>query len=271
MDREHGPGPSDINFGKKLIRRGVGAITERSIFRGESIDAIEGGLKRAEDLNEEGYGLIMLILHFSRRDPMQAMNEIIRSKMRDREISGPIAAHQTVHGIATWIARRMGINMDTVVTKQTNEKARINGKPERMVGYGSLKYMRNAKEALLNGGVMVVAPQATRETTLEYDGQKTVGGLLNFAVLRPGNEKVAMHFVSFGIDGTDDYGEKSGFNLRDKYQVTHGPTFTVEEALAEAAKLSQDENDEDAGINNIDRFVFDQLAQISPAAYLPKT
>ncbi len=258
----------EINFSQKAARQVARRVLEPWFLPSENIH-VTNGMQRAEELHQEGYGILALITHFSRRDPEQAMDTFMSSEVfKNTKITGPIAKHQTVRGMVPPVGRRMGVDMYPVVTPATIQKELDKGVPcDLRVGSGSLPYIRAATKALGSGEVVIMAPQITRRPTLEYQGEDGVNGLLRVAIKKTPN--IGIHLMSFGIPGTEDYGERKGFNFFRSYDVYHGPTFTLSEALEKSSEHAAKNKLEIDGMGNIDRFVFDEFAKIVPPTYLP--
>lgn len=260
----------NIKLSQKALRKTARFALEPWFLPSEAIH-LSDGMQRAEELHKDGYGILALITHFSRRDPEQAMDVFMRSReFQHTPITGPIAHHQTVRGLVPPVGRKLGVEMHPVVTKQTLEKALTAGKPENLtLGQGTFGYIKAATRALQNGEVVIMAPQGTREPHLEHTGQDSVNGLLRIAERK--TPKIGIHLLSFGIPGTADYGQRRGFNFFKSYDVYHGPTFTLQEALGASADYSARKGLEGSGMDNIDSFVFDEFRKIVPASYLPPT
>lgn len=267
MTNERDNHNQDVGFTQRAFRKTARTALEPWFLPSEQIHLTDG-VQRAEMLHHSGYGILALITHFSRRDPVQAMDVFMKSQeFKHTPITGPIARHQTVKGMVPPVGRRMGVDMHPVVTKQTLEKA-PEGNPENLtLGQGSLGYIKAATRALQNGEVVIMAPQASRKTHLEYNGEDSVNGLLRIAARK--TDKIGIHLMSFGIPGTSDYGQRKGFNFFRSYDVYHGPTFTLEEALQQSSDLASKNGLEGDGMLNIDRFVFEEFSKIVPPAYLP--
>lgn len=259
--------PKNISFSQKTARFAARTALEPWFLPSEELH-ITNGMKRAEELHKEGYGILALITHFSRRDPIQAMDVFMKSpEFRDTPITGPIARHQTVRGLVPPVGSRLGVEMYPVVTKQTLERQLTVGNPENLtLGQGTFGYIKAATRALQNGELVIMAPQGTREHHLQHNGQDSVNGLLRIASKKAPN--IAIHLMSFGIPGTTDYSEKKGFNFFRSYDVYHGPTFTLDEAVRLSGEHAVKTGLEVDGMGNIDRFVFDEFAKIVPPAYL---
>lgn len=253
----HGELSRRLQVSRRLGRMALHA----PMLRERTLHADPEGLARAEELNGEGYGVLVLINHPSRRDPVQAMGSIASSpQFEDKRITGPIAAHQTMHGIVPKVAEILGVSLHEVVTQSTIDKGKNDG---HELGFGSIAYVKDATRTLRDGGIAVMAPQGTREPTLEYNGQESVQGLLRMAGHK--NPNIAVHFMAFGYKGRwginqlDDYSKRKGLNPFRRYDAIHGPTYTLEEAKQMAAKHQ-----------NLDAWAFAELSKIVPPSYLPK-
>lgn len=249
--------PAEITPRQKVARKATRAILSVALPQ-ERQDADSNGLARAEQLHQEGYGIIVLINHFSRTDPIHAMEAMVKSpEFANQRISAPIAKHQAVTGIVG-LGQATGIMLHEVVTQQTIESAEKKGKTQNLkLGDGNMPYVRDATQTLLDGGIVIMAPQATRRPILEFDPQKQpVRALLLWA---RNNPKIAIHFIALGIEGLGDYSKKRGTNIGTRYQIIHGPTFKRSEAEEQAG-----------GGKDIDRWAFEELVKIVPKEYLPK-
>lgn len=105
---------------------------------------------------------------------------------------------------------------------------------------------------MADGGIGVVAPQGEREGFL---GEPK--GVLQMVVKRAGMEGVDQFGLTFmACDVGDITGQAGGHHFRRHCKVGIGPTFTLEEALAQAG-----------GLGKLDKWAFDVLAQIAPSGY----
>lgn len=249
--------PKKLQISRRLGR----AALHAPFLRERTIHADPKGLSRAEELNKEGYGILVLINHPSRRDPVQAMGSIAKSEQfENKPITGPIAAHQTMNGNVPKFAEKLGVKLHKVVTQKTIDEGKNDG---HALGFGSIAYVKDATRTLRAGGIAVMAPQGTREPVLDYHGQESVQELLKMAGNR--NPHIAIHFMAFGYKGfwgikpLDDYSKRKGLNPFRRYDAIHGPTYTLEEAKILAEKQQ-----------NMDAWAFAELARIVPPGYLPK-
>ncbi len=259
------PGPTgasaEIPKELQILRRLGRAALHAPLLREKTLHAAPDGLTRAEQLNKKGHGMLILINHPSRRDPVQAMGSIVNSdQFKNRFITGPIAAHQTMHGVVLKTAKILGVSLHEVVTQKTIESGKNNG---HGLGFGSISYIKGATKMLEKGGIAIMAPQGTREPVLEYQGQDSVDQLLRLAGRK--NPNIAIHFMAFGYKGRwgikplENYETRKGLNPFRRYDTIHGPTYTLEEAKQIAKKCQ-----------NMDEWAFTELAKIVPPAYLPK-
>lgn len=214
------------------------------------------GFGRAEDLLEDGWGLVVLINHFSNRDPVEVLKDIIWKNpiMRGKQILGPMAYHQ--YSLAVNIVCKLfGVEPRPLVTAETLQRKPNVGHP---LMYGSGRYITDAIIALQNGGIVLVAPQTTRKERLDIPEYPTVAYFLHHARQKK-LEHVAYMLVGLGIMGVQDYskGNVGGINLLRNYSVSIGLTLTQGELVAGAKK------------NNMspDKFVYDHLAPLVPEAY----
>lgn len=255
----------------------IGRLMVRGVFyplsRSEQVHVTDG-MERAAQLHREGYGILNLITHFSRRDPITAMDSVIgHEEFRNERIVAPIAHHQNFLSFAEKFGNMTGVNMHDVVTPETMRRANRKGNPDGLKqGQGLLGFQRAASKALANGEVVVMAPQATRVPHLEYneygDGEASVKGVLRIASGQ--TTDIGIHLMAFELPGAIDYGQVAGFNWFKKYHVLHGPTFTMDEALQEASQMAPDPEAKNAGFDNVDKFIMAEYAKFVPESYLPK-
>lgn len=262
--KEQSPKQLELTRKQKVVRRATRTMLHAPFFREKTVHQDPDGMKRAEDLHREGYGILILLNHPSRRDPMQALETVTKSKeFRNARITGPIAKHQTMHGLVPPFAKWSGVYLHEVVTQQTIDRAQKKGKADGLrVGDGSIAYVRDATKTL-HGNVAFLAPQMTRQSTIEYKDQDALSMLVKIASKH--NSKIAIHFVGFGYKGrfglkeVDDYSKRKGLNLFSRYKTVHGPTYTLSEAVEQAG-----------GMDKLDRWSFLELAKVAPKAQLPK-
>lgn len=215
----------------------------------------EDSFERAAALLSEGYGLVVLMNHFSTRDAPQVLSFLCRNRAICRyPFLAPVAFHQyrqyglLVRALADWFA----IRLQPIVTARTVKK--LGAVHKR--GHGLTDYLQQASRHLDNGGVMLLAPQGGRRSRLGKPRGRPLGRLLAQAEVDD-VQHVAFCFLGLGLDGQGDYdGNVAGFNLGRRYEITVGPTVTLREMLEETD-----------GVDQVDDWVFAQLARLVPDGY----
>lgn len=227
-------------------------------LRKETIPTLSSGMKRAELLNQDGYGIIVVFPHFSLRDPFQVLNEIFsNSTLSKRPITVPIAFHQNYPGLIK-AGRQFSIDNRLIVTKETILKGKNKGKK---LGEGLAEFTSRAVSTLEEGGVVIVAPQGGRKPLLGEPESPTIGTLIA-QTDRKKVHNVALVSIGLGIKDQNDYSkEKVGkFNLFKKYTVAVGNTYTKSELKVLA----------EGDTRKIDNVVFSELSMLVPESYRNK-
>lgn len=241
----------------KIIPRVV-AYAGAMPFRREIEDSFNG-LSRAEELQNQGYGLNVLYSHPSRRDPLEMIKLILGSSiMRKRPIVIPIAFHQYKR-LFVPPGKALDITLYPIVTQETINKGLNRGYP---LGHGEKEYFEKAIKTLREGGINILAPQAERQESLGIPAKPTVGTFM-IQAHRKHLDKYAFLFVGIGIKGAEDYKREhvGGLNPFKTYQVSIGPTFTKEEVM-EAVN---------GNYREVDSLVFEQLRGLVSLAYKTPT
>ena len=239
-------------FPRRALLRQAGTGLASAILPCTIVDE-ERGLDTAEALLCEGYGLLVIMNHFSLRDAPQALVLLCRSRvMRQREIVAPVALHQYRRHMTPvrLCAALFDIRLSPVVTPRTDPHL-YNAAALR---HTLKSYIAGATSVLQSGGIVLLAPQAGRESQLGAPAGHPVAQLLRRL---PASEvpKVALMFVGFGISGEDDYSLQNagGVNLGRHYQASVGATVTVQQALQEAG-----------GLRRVDEWAFSRLRPLVP-------
>jgi hypothetical protein len=235
-----------------LGRRKIALEMECLLFPGE-IEEIDHGLSKAEELLLSGNGLVILPLHFSLRDPLEALKVVFTNEvMSGQRVVAPIAYHHVFPGVGL-LAKFLGIGAHAVVTPRTFEKMGPRAPKE---GSGLQEYLDDALGTLAGAGILILAPQVTRQATLGKP-QKALR-LLALAAKRKKVENFGFMFMTLvpGEKGPFDYGRAGGWNWRQKFSVQAGPTCSLGEALAEAGD-----------IRGLDAWAFAHLKEIAPPGY----
>jgi hypothetical protein len=221
-----------------------------------TIKEVDRGLIKAEQLLLEGRGLVIILLHYSRRDPFEALKiTLFNPVMRERRIIVPIAYHHALPGLDE-LAAWLGGGVYPVVTPRTIKKMGDRAPDPRPALEA---YMSGALTTLKDGGIVVFAPQGERQPSL---GKPNIAlRYLERRARRKGITDFGLMFVSPwpGEEAPFDYEQGSGWNFRIKWLVLAGSTFTLQEAGEEAKK---------SFANNLDAWAFNYLAQIAPPGYV---
>lgn len=215
------------------------------------------GIDKAEDILRNGNGLIVIINHFSLKDPPLAANEVFRHReMGSKKIIAPIAYHMD-HRLYHVLGRLIGINFFPIVTENTMKKGRNNGR-ELFEGKGKSEYLKASLNLLRQGGIVILAPQGTRMPNLGQPDNLTVGTFMAGA-RKNGLDKYAFLFIGFGIKGLDDYSIKGikGFNLLKRYTANIGACLTSKEILEKAG----------GNFRAVDEVIFEELRKVVPSNY----
>lgn len=224
-----------------LRRRAIGAVLGPVVFRSETImEPGQNGMRDFEDKLLEGYGGIIVLKHFSLKDPPQVMKDIVFSSpvMRSREVIVPNALHQIYPGLIGF-ARFLGIAIAPIVTENTRKRAEQKGKPVPELNGGLAEFTRSALSVLSRGGIVALAPEAERRSSLEPYGKPTIG-LILLAAQRLKIEDIALLSIDLRLVGREGYWGKKGFNPLDKYEVRIGRTLTMQEVVAMANGRTRD-------------------------------
>lgn len=219
----------------------------------------------------------------------------------DRRIDIPLAKHQYDNPFFNLTAKlfkaTINVNQHPVVTERSKEKAVEKAEKESAIGRiinflgpvrtpeqikeyamreaaktarlgieeqeGNLmnRYFDEACDNLKKGGIVFVAPQATRSTELKLS-KRTLGTFLTAATRKKGvnPEKIAILFLGHEIKGVNDYTQKGlrGFNRGKTFIMRPGPCVTLSEALEASG-----------GLHSLDRWaVEDVLSKFVSPHYL---
>jgi hypothetical protein len=214
-------------------------------------------LREAERLmQQEGFGLVVIINHFSKRDAVDVIKAILfRSQIiRERPIIAPIAYHQKKSWVEA-LGNVFRVKLSGIVTQDTIERGLNDGLP---LNRGLDRFIADGLEVIRHGGTMVIAPQTKRRERLKLPEIPTIG-YLTIQAERHGINNVAYLFVGVGIPGVTDYREETvgGINMLRRYSIRVGDTLTQQALLEEAA----------GNAHNIDAVVMKHLATIVPPEY----
>ena len=213
-------------------------------------------LRAAERLMQEGFGLVVLMNHFSKRDAADVIKGILfRSQtIRDRPIIAPIAYHQKKPWVDV-LGNIYQVKLRSIVTQDTIDRGLNDGLP---LNHGLQQFINDGLEIIGKGGTIVIAPQTKRMERL-VPPQFPAIGYLAMQAKRRGINNVAYLFIGVGIPGVANYSEETvgNINILRRYSLRVGVTLT-QQALYEEAE---------GDARNIDAVVTNHLASVVPPAY----
>jgi len=230
-----------------LLAKGLAPLLPARLVDGEE------HLARAEALAGAGYGLLVLMNHFSKRDGLQVLRLLYsRPLLQHRPTLVPVASHLAGPAVQT-LARLGDVDLALMTTPQA--VASLGLAPS--TGENALAYARRAVTTLAAGGIVPLAPQAGRQPTLGEPEMRVTSMLLAQA-RRQRVANFALLFVGLGLPGVDAYplADVGGLNLGRTYLIEVGSPLPFEAALAEAGTFRQ-----------LDPWVFARLRPLVPAAY----
>lgn len=230
-----------------LVAKALGPLLPAHLVGGEE------QLAQTEALVEEGYGLLVLMNHFSKRDGFQVLRLLYsRPSLRRRPTLVPVASHLAGPAVQT-LARLNDVDLALMTTPEAVAKLGL----DPASGEDALAYARRAVATLAGGGIVLLAPQAGRQPALGAP-QMRVTSLLLAQARRKRVTNVALLFFGLGLLDADAYplAEVGGLNLGRPYLIRVSSPITFESALADAG-----------GLRQLDRWVFAQLHPLVPPAY----
>jgi len=247
---------SSINNFRYVIRGATRALTGSTVFRSERI--IEPGTNGLSDFEEkisEGYGGVIIMKHFSLKDPPQAIRDIVFSTptLIRKRVLAPNAQHQIYPGVKM-MGRIMGVKIAPIVTENTVKKALKRGKPTPTLNEGSVEFVREAVDYLRQGQLVVIAPEGERRDNLEPYTKPTIG-LLVAGAQRDGVNEIMFLTVDLRVAGSDY--SRRGFNLLSRYEVRVGRALSLDQMMELAG----------GSLRKIDSAVLEEMRQ---TAAIPK-
>lgn len=202
-------------------------------------------------------GLLIIMNHFSYRDGPGAFLYVAsrNEAMIDKPWLAPVARHiSDVTGLLNRMFRTE-IDIRPIVTTSTVKRPEFAHLP---LGDGLHTYMEGAAETLRKGGVVVLAPQATRMPYLKEPGEHDKAmALLMRLTTRDSINNIGILPVGFGVAGVKDYTDYSGLNVGVPYRVNVGPLWLKSAVLQSARKSGW----------TLDKWAFEQLRQLVPPDY----
>lgn len=213
-----------------LLRRAAEKLTS-PFLRSEVITSEVCGMEKFEQLLLEGYGGIILLKHFSLKDPVQIIRDTLRNKaLIRREALTPVATHQ-VYPLLKSVAGMLDIKIDPIVTDNTVRRFREKGRASPGLNEGLRDFTADAIGMLRRGAILYMAPEGERRDHLEEYSNRPMGTLLA-ALKRAGLSNVIFLFVDTRLAGREEnYWGKRGLNLLDRYETRIGRALTLDEVM----------------------------------------
>ncbi len=210
-------------------------------------------VNRAEEMLEQGNGLIVLMNHFSLRDPLQVTSWLFRNRVTGRRpIIAPVAYHR--HGLLLrFLCYLMAIETYPIATLKTIRLGY--DVPER--GAAVRAYLDSAVNALEAGSIVFIAPQGGRKSCLREPVGHPVGSIITLA-RQKGVHNYGILILGLSVPGVTSYGQASvrGLNVFRKYGLGISLPYHADEAVELAG-----------GINSVDGWIFRKMAELLPASY----
>jgi len=294
---------SRISTPKKILREGIRKILPPFV---PTEIAGEENLSRTEDLSRKGYGIVMLWNHFSGGDFFPILKDLAFKYqfMQNKEICLPMMAESHHYLNAPFkpltypsqVKLYPVINRDSIVLlrgrqrkeyrkakkslavtpdsfielkeRQANERKELASQQKHLFNL----YLEGATDTLKKGGIVLIAPQATRAEWLKIratDSKRKSPTAVTPLIARLDKNKldqVAFLFVGAGIKNTPNYSRHMvhGINLLKKHTVNIGPTYTKDE-LKQFAGIQNGQGKTRRGIEKV---VLEELAKVVPTEYL---
>lgn len=223
----------------------------QKVCQGRSSIKEGDGFAKAEQLLQEGYGMLVLATHPSQRDTMELPNFLFQmgtqEGFRDRKMLAPIAYHHYA-GKKNYLFRKAakaaGIELVPVITISTRDyyRKKYKNKPKKAEKMKKWindnktnledQYLEKALEYLAQGGVVFLFPQVERQSSFAPNRRiKPVEALIEKAEEK-GFNCLGISYLGIDIQGLgcrDDYEESKGFNPSSHYILKYGATVTMDE------------------------------------------
>ncbi|MEK7533727.1 MAG: hypothetical protein AAB600_00155 [Patescibacteria group bacterium] len=260
----------------QAIRRVVGTAALLPLPTEASKPKSEGW-QRAEELNKEGYGIIIAHMHANKGDSARVIGRTFRSStFSRREVFIPNGIHQhkgwykpvgtpihvQVFPIFTKETGRLA-NEDTVLARKLIDEYGIDMTDPQLLkviaGY-TKQYTDHAIPLLQRAGIEIVAPQGHREeafTTMTTAIESIVKRALQQKI-----HNIAVLFVGYDIKGVQNYADEKikNYNLFRRYRFHDGKCLTVDELIKEAG----------GNYIKLSKIIRGEMQATVPPEYLPK-
>ncbi len=195
------------------------------------VEIVEDGVRKGDDLLEQGWGLVLPFTHFSGRDIIEmTLRPFAASRVLVRKPA--VASIQWNHywgfSAPRLFASLTGITLVPIVTEDTLKTRKNYDRQHRALplGHGTFEYLSLARRVLKEGGLVWVSPQQGRRPRLELSDKEPMKFLLG---KENDAQKVAVLFVALSLLNETDYSKREMLNLGRTFDVKLGPTLTKAE------------------------------------------
>lgn len=240
---------------RQLVRSTISSVFSLGAPH-DVIHVVPGGLERACDLVDKGYGLIVAFTHSTFRDivDLSVWLEHQRS-FESRPMISPIAIHQIKPGI-NMLIELFDIEAYPIVTEDSRKRPEYAKLDRREVFDLYSRYVQAASRGLRNGGIVPIALQGGRRPTL---GEPTNGlSTIMHQTSRDEIDNYAVLFVGVEYPGAENNPDASKhYNLFKRYRLNVGSVSTAGEIYDKVGKG-----------HAIDNWAYEQLALLVRKSYL---
>jgi hypothetical protein len=248
-------------------RRKITVGTLEKFFPYRSNEA-KDSLAQVDQFLESGYGMVFVINHFSMRDFFSVMEKLfLESKqLVKKDFLIPIAQHQNENSILAELVNMGDVTLSPIVTKETKKKeaeiiSRGKSVPWEMheEGFGNKQYIKNSTKVLKEGGVVIVAPQGTRQPLWQPFENRSISALVSSTMISK-VEKVGFTYLGLEMLGAQNYDAVSGFNILKKYKINMSNPITREQLIDNSRQNNR----------TLEEEVYNSMLDLVPPAYKPK-
>jgi hypothetical protein len=230
-----------INF-LQLVGRHAGRSLTDKYLPTES-EGLHGGFRRARELVDDDYHLLVMTTHPSETDEPRQYAELWKyPEFLTRLIHVPCASDQDtpVVGLA---AKATGVKLYDVVTQDVIDRlGNVDRKGNKLPkGHGNIGYFRGIKRTAsqeYDPAIIFLAPDAGRRPTLSTPTNRSA----EFLMSAMGESRFAVLFVGVEIEGVADYQSAGGKNKGIQYKMRWGNCFKNSEVAREIERFRK-END----------------------------
>jgi hypothetical protein len=224
-------------------------------------------LNTMEKLVKNDYGIIAAYTHFCREDGIVAVYAgTILPWFLDKKIHSPVARHMYEDNEKLFKASKVifGISSTPLTIEDTLEYEEYKN---ALLGDGKIEHLRRTIDTISNGGYVPLSLQRGRRPYLGQPAD-TLSKTIE-ALDRKKLNKYAIIFFGFSMDGVENYSTVKDifFNIKDIINGKNKLILTVGNIFTKDQMMNTVQND----CKFIDQWAFNELAYVSPDAYLKKS